>query len=727
MVDVLVDGSISTIAENEIARRGPVWTNDLIGYLFYVSNIGDNGIRYRKTINGGLTWGAEVTVSVSTDGREPAVWYDRWTQGDSGTLIGIAYYTDGDGDIHFRTLDTATDILDVQRTIFNGVPGDLPTNLGLVKAVGGNYYVPMTSNSAGMQDRFFRSTDGGVNWVERITVQDTGLSDSFIVTPGNEADSQDIYLFQCDFAAQEITLKVYDDSTNTFSETLIVAAYRWFTIKSAGASQRHSDGHSILVMYGPIPVAATNDIRVFDVNGAASIVEKTQVITDVAGLTAEICIDQNTDDLYVPYFRGPNTTTQQLFFKVSRDGGTTWEAEQAYSVFSGEARLLMSGTSISGPGRFEPSLIDDAAAPGRDLYVNVDNSIVLGLPAPGPPVPPPEIVPPGGSYMPSPGAAPGTVVAITPDGEEFELMSPGIGEVSGTTGFAGRYMMSFSGFGLAPIQYVSQRGPNQDGETVRDFHLTPRVVQLLERAQFRSRGEWWDGRADILNHLRPNRQLVATDTVPFVLRIVTTNGDIRDLHVFIQEGPLFEPRNVDEWDEWAWQEVLRFIAHDPLWFDPAQVSLSLAIGLSDELVFPITFPIEFGGGAIDVTTNLDYVGTWATLPTIVIVGPLDGPIIDNETTGEKIQLDRAIGPDRTVTIDLAFGQKTIVDDLGNNLLGSLSTDSDLGTFHIAATPEATQVLGQPRPTGRNVIRLRGANPTGSTSVVFQYYTRYFGI
>jgi (2Fe-2S) ferredoxin len=333
-------------------------------------------------------------------------------------------------------------------------------------------------------------------------------------------------------------------------------------------------------------------------------------------------------------------------------------------------------------------------------------------------VPLPDIVPPGGTYLAAPGAPAGTILYITPDGIEYPLVTPHV---------TGRFVMSMSGGGAAPIQYISQRGPNQDGETVRGFSLTPRVIQILERQQFKSRSTWWDGRADILNDLRPNRQATATVVVTGTFRVVTANGDVRDLNVFLQDGPRFEARNVDEWDEWAFEEVLRFIAHDPLWFDPARVDLVLAFTLDANLVFPITFPIQFGGGLIDVSTNLDYTGTWASLPTIVIVGPIDNPIIDNTTTGEKIELSSVIGPGRTVTIDLAFGQKTIVDDLGNNLLGSLTTDSDLGTFHIAPTPEAPQVVGQPRPTARNVIRLRGSNPTGATSVEVRYLTRYFGI
>ncbi len=280
MVDVLVAGDISIIAENETGRRGPVMLTHLVGYLFYLSTTGF--VRYRKTLDGGLTWGAAVTVSVSTAASEIAVWRDRWTQGDAGTLIGIVYYTNGDGDVHFRTLDTATDILGTQRTVIAGTPGDLPSNLGLVKAVGGNYYCPVSENN-GTGDNFYRSTDGGVSWTARVVVQSTGPSDSFVMTPGNEADPQDIYLFDANFATQVVSLRVYDDSANTFTTTVIAAAYRWFGIKSAGASQRHSDGHTIMAMYGPIPVAGTNDIRVFDVNGAASIVELTEVLTNVAG------------------------------------------------------------------------------------------------------------------------------------------------------------------------------------------------------------------------------------------------------------------------------------------------------------------------------------------------------------------------------------------------------------------------------------------------------------
>jgi (2Fe-2S) ferredoxin len=475
------------------------------------------------------------------------------------------------------------------------------------------------------------------------------------------------------------------------------------------------------------------DGLIFDCEDSTTFTPKTNIFTaEQKHKFTALAIDQQTDNLYAIWVGIPADTWQGdlgVYSRLSGDGGTTWGAVSARynDAAYDQLRAVWQDISIGiGGGRIEP--VWNWTSGGnvtRRRLTNFTNSIEIAA-APGPPpVAPPDIVPPGGTYGAAPGAPAGTILYITPDGIQYPLVTPHV---------TGRFVMSMSGGGAAPIQYISQRGPNQDGETVRDFSLTPRVIQILERQQFKSRGTWWDGRADILNDLRPNRQATATAVVTGTFRIVTANGDVRDLNVFIQDGPRFEARNVDEWDEWAFEEVLRFIAHDPLWFDPTRVDFDLTFALDAALVFPITFDtavptddIIFGAGQVDVSVNLDYVGTWASLPTIVITGPLNNLIIDNVTTGETLALLRNIDPGRTVTIDLAFGQKTIVDDLGNNLLGSLSTDSDLGTWHIAPTPEAPQVAGQPRPTARNIIRLRGSAPTGATSVQVRYFTRYFGI
>jgi hypothetical protein len=483
---------------------------------------------------------------------------------------------------------------------------------------------------------------------------------------------------------------------------------------------------------------------------------------------------------------------------------------------------------------------------------------------------------------------------ISPDGKVYDLV---------TASRKGRWVMQSQGWGTPPIEYITQRGAFQHGETVKDFFLTPRTIQILIDQSFCNREAQWTGRATLLDAIRPNRQTSPTGATPGTLRRILPDGSKRDLKVFISEGPTFDPSPDDGWQEHSFKEVLKFVAYDPVIFDPTvqsyvedfstaghtldlQISnsaddilcyyysamhpwllssaLTLAAGYNSSsvkkmgtgLVFR-NFTVPYGaiitlaylqfkslsdansttvnsriigqkertpaafstiadyqirrgtvvGGPDDsklttayvdwdnigtwwretwynspdiatiiqeITdlgisglvnaiclfwddheargtqsaavyrpakrfedssadaaklhieystagiTNITYLGTWLTYPTIIITGPLNDAVITNQETGEKIQLDYNIPAGRIVTIDLAYGVKTIKDDLGVNLIGVLSADSDLATFHIAPDPEVAN--------GLNHISITGTGESiGTTQIEIQFYTRYIGI
>jgi len=294
---------------------------------------------------------------------------------------------------------------------------------------------------------------------------------------------------------------------------------------------------------------------------------------------------------------------------------------------------------------------------------------------------------------------------LDPQGNIYELHVPSK---------VGRWLISQSGWGTPGIEYITQRGPFQHGETVRDYFLQPRVIQMLIRQDYCSRDAYWTGRASILNAIRPNRQTVPTAVNPGSLERVLPDGSRRRLDVFIAEGPRFEPSQIGKWDEWAFQEVLRFIAHNPVIYDPDVQTVTFVSG--SELVFPITFPIIFS--SILDTGTAQYDGTWEEYPTIIITGPITGPAIENVTTGEVIALDYAVPAGRVVTISLN-GDKTVVDDTGVNLIGTVIPTSDLATFHLAPDPEA--------PLGANVLNAYGSGTSVATSIAVNFYNRYFGL
>ena len=280
-----------------------------------------------------------------------------------------------------------------------------------------------------------------------------------------------------------------------------------------------------------------------------------------------------------------------------------------------------------------------------------------------------------------------------------------------------RALMSFTGWGMPAIDYVTQKGPYQHGLTVLDYRLQPRVIQMTHRRTGGCRDDYWDHRLSFINALRPNRG-VGGCLHRARLRKVFEDGSKRDLYVMIEKGPMFEPRGRD-WDEWSIMETIRFIAHDPIIFNPTQQNATWTLAASNELVFPITFPIFFGGSILNDILNVTYNGTWMTYPVITILGPLNGARIINNSTDEQIELNFDVQAGKTITIDLNYGAKTVVNQDGTSYIGSVSSDSDLATFHIAPAPE---VAG-----GVNELVVEGASADANTAVSITWNDKYIGI
>jgi hypothetical protein len=298
---------------------------------------------------------------------------------------------------------------------------------------------------------------------------------------------------------------------------------------------------------------------------------------------------------------------------------------------------------------------------------------------------------------------------ITPDGEVYRFNNN-----------IDKFMIAgIGGLGMPPVEYRTQRGPFQDGETPLGFVLGPRVITLLHRYNGECRQDYWDHRAEFMNFIRPNRQTLGSFQSG-VLRIIQPNNAMRDLSVFIQSGPGFMGTQQGRWDEFSFQEAIQFIAHDPVLFDPNQTLADLTLpSVSDELEFPITFPIEFGSDGSVPTNEIVYVGTYKSYPTIIMQGPLIQPVIQNITTQEKIQLESTIVSGRTVTINLEFGNKTVTDDLGNNLVGELTSDSDLATFHLEPAPGA--------PGGVNEIGIAAGETDANSRIAISWFDKYIGV
>lgn len=310
-------------------------------YAIYTDSASD--VSYRKSTDGGKTWGDPVAVFAGT-ATNLAIWYDRWSNISAG-LIHLAYTESATDDTLYRTIDTeSADALSTQTVIFAGASTATGGALSITRSRGGNVYCK-TMIDAGVEGGFFRLTNANVPngaWASRTDTEALATTDQWILVPGFAADNNDIMCIFWDASADEISRYIHDDSANTWAETSIsatmvdVAATATFPHFAAAVDLTNSQ---ILVVAWNGVDTALQDLLGWKVTESAITAFATTPVlnaTDDCGCAA-IAIDTDTEDWYVYYWGksdGSETwaTGVTLNYKKSTDDGATWGSETAMST-----------------------------------------------------------------------------------------------------------------------------------------------------------------------------------------------------------------------------------------------------------------------------------------------------------------------------------------------------------------------------------------------------------
>lgn len=330
-------------------------------YVFYIDGSSSNDLCYRKSTNRGRTWGSKVTIHAATY-EWLSIWFDKWTPGDSGTKIHIAAVDSGADDVNYFSLDTASDTLGNGGTaivIFNGAStASTGGEVTISKARGGNLGCAFDIDG-GTETGFYRSTDGGATWGSRANPNEA-TSDYYILFPGNEADNQDMWLVYWDRSANEISLKVYDDSADSWAETSIDTSMFDVSVATTGNGQfcgaiRPSDNHLLLAAWSERDTA-TADLKTWDINGAASITAKTNVHTDIDDCTTVVLSFDPNARVYCSYIgKGDGSETLgssvNIYQKFSDDGMATWSGERPVYDDQGRDCFSLTGPMLTESGR----------------------------------------------------------------------------------------------------------------------------------------------------------------------------------------------------------------------------------------------------------------------------------------------------------------------------------------------------------------------------------------
>lgn len=338
----MAGGALSLVAPLEGVGGPPYRWNQRMAvehganvYFFYCDENGD--LAYKKSTNRGRSWGAPVVIHVGTVAHH-SVWFDRWTPGDTGTVIHIELIDDAAAseNVEYYSLNVATDTLAGPIIIFDGLSASLGSaQASIAKARGGNLLCVFQLDT-GIEIGTRRSIDAGASW-DLVTDANEIAADYYILFPGNDADNQDMWLIYWDISANEISLKVFDDSIGLWSETSIATSMTEAALTTANPQFTGvvlANGHLLLAAWSIYDNVAA-DLKTWDINGAASIVAKANIVTDSDDcILIALALDAN-ENVYATYAGksdGSQTAgaTLGLYRKKSIDGMTTWGIELPY-------------------------------------------------------------------------------------------------------------------------------------------------------------------------------------------------------------------------------------------------------------------------------------------------------------------------------------------------------------------------------------------------------------
>ncbi len=341
-----IDKAVFTTAGAHLGNSPTtVFTSDQTGYTFYIDQ--SVSASYRKTTDGGTTWGAPVVVDYQNDLVNIAVWYDQWTPGDTtGTNIHIMTMDSGNDDLWYIRLDTSSDTLTTAvSTVAQSAQGgtlDASNQASVTKATNGTLYMATIDNSDVYAVECSATCTTQANWTENGTLGLTAAAGGITLVP---LASGDIMAIARDRSANTIISRTMTDSTNTWNATVTIDATNAENttyLSQIGVSLNKTDNTIYLAVSDDSSTLGTDDDVRFYTYASSTWTTRTDVITNTSrGVTdVKVAWDSTNDDIYAVYTvrtTSGTASTGTVYYKVSTDNGVSWGGEQGpVSVVSGD-------------------------------------------------------------------------------------------------------------------------------------------------------------------------------------------------------------------------------------------------------------------------------------------------------------------------------------------------------------------------------------------------------
>ena len=381
MADTTVLGAANGVTELTDGLHGIYWTTNLIGALI-IDDINAD-VAAMKTTDGGATWGAGVAVEAG-ENRHLGCWFDRQTVGNTGTKVHCVWIDSLDDEVKYAAFDIAAGTWSAVKTVATSVaPNDIDlihNGVAITVARSGRIVLGWSNSLTAVGSA--ESTDSGANFAAITSIfEASSPADHARGAPCNTGDNADAAFIYWDSSADELSVKVHDDSADTVTETSISTGMvdSQSYMSQMSVTTRLSDGHALVAAWNTSD-QVTSDLKTWDITidsvSAPTITATADVLTDQAESTsAAIFVNNQSDDVYVAYATGTAASSLvAVFYKKSTDDMATWGLQTAMQEDAeDDHRMVRVGAmGINQGGRFQPVWFDDDDI---DIFSNLTNDI----------------------------------------------------------------------------------------------------------------------------------------------------------------------------------------------------------------------------------------------------------------------------------------------------------------------------------------------------------------
>ncbi len=270
--------------------------------------------------------------------------------------------------------------------------------------------------------------------------------------------------------------------------------------------------------------------------------------------------------------------------------------------------------------------------------------------------------------------------------------------------FAEPYILStISGVSGLEKTIVSSEIAGVDGVAVHHIRTEPRIIPVTAYVYGKTQEEMYKHRFELIAALSNTKQAG---------KLYYSNDHITAVIDAYPQIPANFTKRIKTYNECD----IQFFCPYPYWSDTAQKSSQLQFFVDkNAFSFPLVFQDTICFAESSTSITIDYNGSVPTPVTIILVGEVLSPIIENETIGERIEVaDVSLSAGDSLTICTQKGKKSV----------TLYKDGITSDAFQLVTPASTFWELQP---GKNVIKFYSNKGMTGSSMVITYCNLYEGV